>query len=70
MTIYQRRVEFEMDHSVNSNVTDEELAVILRQMRRESPALGERMVIGRLRSMGFKVTRSPANMQIVENAAQ
>ena len=39
MTIYRRRVEFEMDHSVNSNVTDEELAVILRQMRRESPAL-------------------------------
>ena len=59
MTIYRRRVEFGMSHDgMSSNITDEELAVILRQMRRENPALGERMVMGHLRSMGFKITRS------------
>ena len=47
-----------MNHSLYTNITDEELAVILRQMRRENPALGERMVMGRLRSMGFRLTRS------------
>ena len=59
MTIYRRRVEFGMSHDgLSSNITDEELAVILRQMRRENPALGERMVMGHLCSMGFKITRS------------
>ena len=59
MTIYHRRVEFGMSHDgMSSNITDEELAVILRQMRRENPALGERMVMGHLRSIGFKITRS------------
>ena len=59
MTIYRRRVEFGMNHDgISSNITDKELAVILRQMCRENPALGERMVIGRLRSMRFKITRS------------
>lgn len=59
MTIYHCRVEFGMSHDgMSSNITDEELVVILRQMRRENPALGERMVMGHLRSMGFKITRS------------
>ena len=59
MTIYRRRVEFGMNHDgMNTNISDEELTVILQQMRRESPNLGERMVIGRLRSMGFKVARA------------
>lgn len=59
MIIYCRRVEFGMNHDgMNTNISDEELVVILQQMRRESPNLGERMVIGRLRSMGFKVARA------------
>ena len=48
-----------MSHDgMSSNITDEELSVIHRQMRRGNPALGERMVMGHLRSMGFKITRS------------
>jgi hypothetical protein len=59
MTIYRHRIEFGMSHDgMSSNMTDEELAVILRQMRRENPALGERVVMGHLRSMGFKITTS------------
>ena len=34
MTIYRRRVEFDMSHDgMTSNITDKELAVILQQMR-------------------------------------
>ena len=58
MTIYRRRIDYGMSHDgMTSNITDEELAVVLRQMRRENPAIGERMVMGHLRSMGFKITR-------------
>ena len=32
--------------------------VILQQMHRENPALGERMVMGHLRSMGLIITKS------------
>ena len=58
MTIYRCRVEFGMSHDGMSSNISNELAVILRQMHRENPALGERMVMGHLRSMGFKIARS------------
>ena len=59
MTIYHHRTKFGMSHDgKSSNITDKELAVILRQMCKENPALGERMAMGHLRSMGFKITRS------------
>ncbi len=59
-TIYRRRVELSMDTSgfQRSNVTDDELEHLLRQIRIETPALGERMVMGKLRSFGIKVSRS------------
>ena len=59
-TIYRRRVELSMDTSgfQRSNVTDDELEHLLRQIRSETPALGERMVMGKLRSLGIRVSRS------------
>ena len=38
-------------------ITDAELNAIIHDIRLESPTLGVTLVIGRLRSMGYKVSR-------------
>ena len=58
MTIYRRRQEYGMMENPSGNITDSELREILQQMRRDLPSLGQTMVWGRLRSLGFKVARS------------
>ena len=58
MTIYRRRQEYRMMENPSGNITDDELREVLRQMRRELPSLGQTLVWGRLRSLGFKVTRA------------
>ena len=57
MTVYRRRVEFQMVQSVCGTLSDNELKVLLTSMRKEHPSMGQTMVWGRLRSMGFNVTR-------------
>ena len=49
-TVYQRRQEYGMIHTPNGRLFDSELQTV------ELPALGQTMVWGRLRSMGFCVT--------------
>ena len=39
-------------------ISDNELREVLQQMRREFPTLGQTLVRGRLRSLGFRVTRA------------
>ena len=56
MTIYRHRVEFQMVESVSGTLSDDELK-LLTSMRKDHPSMGETMVLGRLRSMGFNVTR-------------
>lgn len=51
MTIYRRRVEYGMLNYASRNITDEELHVVIDQIRRELPTLGETMMWGHLRSM-------------------
>ena len=58
MTIYRRRQEYRMMENPSGNITDDELREVLQQMRRELPSLGQTLVWGRLRSLGFKVTRA------------
>ena len=58
MTIYRRRQEYGMMENPSGNITDSELYEVLQHMRRELPALGQTLVWGRLRSLGFKVTRA------------
>ena len=58
MTVYCRRQEYGMVEPSGGNVSDNELHIVLRQMRREFPALGQTMVWGRLRPMGIVVTRA------------
>ena len=57
MTIYRRRVEFQMVQSVSGTLSDDEPKLLLTSMCKEHPSMGQTMVWGRLRSMGFNVTR-------------
>ena len=57
MTIYRRRVEYGMMDETSRTLSDEALSEILRELRVELPELGETMVAGRLRSMGYRVPR-------------
>ena len=57
MTIFRRRQEFGMLEEPSRTLDQHELRTVLVHMRRELPQLGEKMVIGRLRSMGYHITR-------------
>ena len=58
MTLYRRRREFGMLERPHQNsVSDTELLEIVRSLRTEMPDVGQSMVNGRLRSMGFIVSR-------------
>lgn len=62
MTIYisficRRRAEFEMLDDSTSTITDAELSTKIDDIRSESPTLGITLVTGRLRNMGYKVSR-------------
>ena len=57
MTLYRRRQDFGMSSNVGASISDQELRSVLDQLRRELPSLGQTMVWGRLRAMGFEVTR-------------
>lgn len=58
-TIYRRRLELSMNtSSPRSNVSDDELELVIRQIHSEAPTLGERMIMGKLRSIGVRVSRA------------
>ena len=57
MTVYRRRQEYGIPSSIGSPITDNQLREILYQLQQELPSFGQTMVWGRIRSMGFKVTR-------------
>ena len=57
MTLYRRRVEFGMLDEPSSVITEENLLSVVRQISREHPQVGQSFVLGRLRSLGYRVTR-------------
>ena len=58
MTVYRRWLEYGLlDTIVMGNITDAELMTVIEQIRRDLPTLGETMVWGHLKSMGFRVMR-------------
>ena len=67
MTIYRRRVEYGLNSSTSGSLTDGELRIILNEIQRDQPTLGETMIWGRFRSMGFHVTRSRLRQAIRES---
>ena len=56
-TVYRRRQEFGLFH-VGEQINDDNLRLLLRDMRRDNPDMGEVMVLGRIRAMGFRVSRA------------
>lgn len=56
MTIYRRRHEFGMLQDVRE-IRGARLHEVVREMRTELPDIGEVMMLGRLRSLGFRVSR-------------
>ena len=57
MTVYRRRQEFGMLDEPRTNISDGELLVFVEDIRRNEPESGEVIVIGELRSHGYRVTR-------------
>lgn len=58
MTIFWRRTEFGMTETLDAErINDDELELIIRQIKRNFPSLGQTMVWGRVRSMGYHVSR-------------
>ena len=57
MTLYRRRVEFGMLDEPSSIIGEEELLSVVRQISREHPQVGQSFILGRLRSLGYRVTR-------------
>ena len=66
MTLYRRRVEYDMVEDPRIVPDDNELRHLVVQTRQELPYLGEVMVMGRLRALGYYVTRSRLR-QVIQN---
>ena len=57
MTLYRRRVEFGLLDEPSSVIGEEDLLSIVRDILREHPQVGQSFILGRLRSLGYRVTR-------------
>ena len=55
MTVYRRRQELGISDTVGRTITDAELHQQVHQIRAQFPTIGQTMIWGRLRSMGFQV---------------
>ena len=58
MTVYRRRQEYGMVVELSRTLSNEQLQTVLRELRLSNPCFGEKMIIGRLRSMGYQISRS------------
>ena len=58
MTMYRRRQEYGMVVEPSRSLNNEQLQTVLRELRLSNPCLGEKMIIRRLRSMGYQISRS------------
>ena len=67
MTVYRRRQEYGMVVEPSRSLNNEQLQTVLRELRLSNPCLGEKMIIGRLRSMGYQISRSRVR-ECVRNA--
>ena len=57
MTIYRRREQYGMLNDPQNTLSDRDLVMVIKHLRHEHPHIGEVMVNGHLRSMGYKVPR-------------
>ena len=64
MTVYRRRVEYDLVHDPSATISDAQLKVVLREIKQENLELGEVMVLGRICAMGYKVNRERVRQEI------
>jgi len=58
MTLYRRREEFGMLDEPSRVLNDSELKTKVSEIKSTLPGVGEKLILGRLKSMGYKVTRA------------
>ena len=58
MTVYRRRQEYGMIVEPSRSLSNEQLQSVLRELQLINPCFEEKMIIGRLRSMGYQIHRS------------
>ena len=58
MTIYRRRQEYGIPSRGGRAISDIQLREHLHQLQQDLPSLGQTLVWGRIRSMGFRVSRN------------
>ena len=54
---YRRRVDYGLFEDPSHDVSDDDLASLIRQIKQDMPYAGVQMICGGLRSRGIKVTR-------------
>ena len=57
MTVYRRRVEFGLLNDPSVDLNDVDLTHAISDMHADLPEIGESMIVGRLRLMGYRVPR-------------
>ena len=58
MTVYRRRVEYDLLADPVNTLNDNELKDLLRRIRREYPNIGQTMIMGLIRAQGYHVSRA------------
>ena len=58
MTIFRRRQEFGLLDEPTRTLSDAELRLKISELKRTLPTVGEKMIMGQLRALGFHITRS------------
>ena len=58
MTIFRRREEFGLINEPDRTLTDSELTNKVSEIKNTIPDAGEKLIIGRLKSMGYSITRA------------
>ena len=54
---YRRRVEFRMLNEPSQSISSDDLTSLVSEIRSTTPYVGESLVSGRLRSLGYQVSR-------------
>ena len=57
MTIYRRRLEYNLVRDPNTFLDDSQLRIVLRELKQENPQLGEVTVMGRIQATGYNITQ-------------
>ena len=66
MHIYRRRIEYSLIQDPSTEISDAQLRIVLQAIKQDNPELGEVMVLGIIRSMGYRVSREKIRQEIRE----